>query len=116
MMDGCFGEFCCHYACGICVPLQPYYIYSDPTGDGKSFINFNLAISPLCGIPIARVLQGNLEGLEGRDELARLNPGSSSMRLWIRVSGHSPVSPSRELTCVQNGPATKILVPRLAQE
>ena len=108
--------FCCNGACGILVPLPVLGTYADPTGDGKSFINFNLATSPLCGIPIAKVLQGNLEGLEGRDELARLNPSASSMRLRIHVSSHSLVNPFRELTRVQSGPATTKFLPKLAQE
>jgi hypothetical protein len=97
---------CCKRACGVLVPLAANGAYGGPNCDGKTFITFNLFASPVCGIPIARVLRGDLEGLVGRDELAELNPSSGSMRLRIKVSNHSPAYPFRELTHAESGTAT----------
>jgi len=59
--------------------------------EGRSSVDFRVTGS-CCGIPIARVLRGQLEGLFERDDLAMLNPKSRSMRLEIQVSGLSFVS------------------------
>lgn len=98
---------CCESVCGILIPLGTNGTYGGPNGDGESLVTFNLVASPVCGIPIARVLRGDLEGLLRRDELARLNPSSGSMRLRIRVSNRFPVCTPRELTRTKSGPVTK---------
>jgi len=108
------GASCCESACGMLVPLGANGTYGSPNGDGESLVTFNLVSSPVCGIPIARVLRGDLEGLLRRDELAKLNPSSGSMRLRIKVSNCSPVCPSRELIRTESGPATKISLQRSA--
>ena len=108
------GIPCCASACGVLVPLSVNGIYQDPNGDGKSLVHFNLLDSPLCGIPVARVLRGDLEGLMGRDELAGLNPSAGSMRLRVEVSNPSPVSHSHKPTRFESGPATKGYRPRSA--
>ena len=72
--------------------------YSDPYGEGKTYIMFNKTASPWCGISVAGVLCGNLDGLEGRDDLAGLNPKSGSMRLRIEVSNPSLVMSCRTIT------------------
>lgn len=109
-------QLCCGGACGVLVPLLTNGIYADPTGDGKTLISFNLTTSPLCGIPIARVLLGNLEGLGRREELAELNPSVGSVRLLIKVGNHSLVSSSRKLTYVPSGPDIRKLRLMSAQE
>ena len=105
---------CCESVCGVLVPLAANGTYGYPNGGGKTLVTFNLIASPVCGIPMARVLRGDLDGLVGRDELAELNPGAGSMRLRIKVSSYSPVSPSRELTHVESGPVTKTSRPKSA--
>ncbi|KAF9650885.1 hypothetical protein BDM02DRAFT_3185040 [Thelephora ganbajun] len=79
---------CCQRSCGRLIPLVVNGTYNDPTGEGKTFITFNLATSQCCGIPVTRVLRGDLDGLIGRDNLARLNPSSGSMRLHIVWPGY----------------------------
>ena len=110
------GVLCCESVCGILVPLATNNTYGSPNGDGRSLVTFNLVASPVCGIPIARVLRGDLEGLVGRDDLAELNPSSGSMRLRIEVSNHYPACPSRELTHSKSCPAIEKSRPRSAQE
>jgi len=105
------GNACCGCGCGVLVPLEVGGIGG---GYGKSLVTFNLAASPVCGIPIARVLRGDIEGLIGRDELAGLNPSCGSIRLRIKVSNHSPVCSDHELTHPESGPATKNVLPRSA--
>lgn len=108
------GTPCCASACGALVPLSVNGIYYDPNGDGKSLVHFNLLDSPFCGIPVARVLRGDLEGLMERDELAGLNPSAGSMRLRVEVSNPSPISHSHKPTRFESGPATKESPPRSA--
>lgn len=105
---------CCERICGALVPLAASSTYDNPNGNGKTLVTFNLVDSTACGIPIARVLRGDLGGLVGCDELAELNPNCGSMRLRIEVSNHSPVYPSRELTHAESGLATKRSRPRSA--
>ena len=87
-------SLCCERICGVLVPLAASGTHDSPNGNGKTLVTFNLVGSTTCGIPIARVLRGDLVGLIGRDDLAELNPNWGSMRLRIEVSNHSPVSPS----------------------
>ena len=84
---------CCINSCGSLVPLVNNGNYDSAIDGGKAYVNFNLSGSSCCGIPVASVLRGDLDGLEGRDELARLNPRSDSIRLRIEVSSPSPVGP-----------------------
>lgn len=77
---------CCTNCCGNVVPFVANGNYNNPNDGGKTRIDFNLANSATCGIPFARVLRGDLEGLFHRDDLARLNPSADSMRLRIEVS------------------------------
>ena len=42
--------------------------------------------SPLYAIPVASPLRGNLDNLEGRDDLVESNPKSGFVRLRIEVS------------------------------
>ena len=84
---------CCEGYCGTLVPLVANGSYNAPGGDGKTHISFNLSASPVCGISVARVLRGDLNGLVGRDDLAMLNPRAGSMRLRIEVSNPSPLRP-----------------------
>lgn len=84
---------CCGNSCGMLFPLVSNGSYLDPRGEGKTFVAFKLAGSPLCGIPVAKVLRGDLEGLIERDELAKLNPNAGSIRLRIEVGSLSPVRP-----------------------
>ena len=102
---------CCINFCGILITSAIDGVYG-PIDNGKTFVTFNLVGSSMCGIPIARILQGDLEGLVGRDQLAKLNPSSGSMCLWIEVSYHSPICPFRELTRAESGLATKMYRPR----
>ena len=92
------GTLCpCGNACGVLVPLAVNGTYDDL--NGRSIVSFNLTNSPGgCGISIARVLGGNLMGLEGRDDFVELNPNSKSLRLRIDVSDRPPSSPLCELT------------------
>ena len=106
---------CCEYSCGRPVPLIVNGNYNDPIGDGKTHIAFNVTNSPWCGISVAKVLRGDLEGLMQRDELAILNPRSKSMRLKIDVSIPPSSGLSQRLICVKSGPATMSLRPRLAR-
>ena len=106
---------CCGKACGTYVPLVVNGIYHDPNG-GINHITFNLSTSPSCGIPVARVFGGNLEGLIGRDDIVVLNPKSNSIRLRIEVSHPSLVGPSHRLTCAKSCRATRCFSPRSAQK
>ena len=85
---------CCELACGTFVPLIANGNYNDPNG-GKTYIKFGMTASPWCGISVAGVLRGNLEGLEGRDDLAGLNPNSGSVRLRIEVNNPPSFGPSQ---------------------
>ena len=87
---------CCSNSCGRLVPLVTKGNYSGPTGDGKTHITFNLSGSAWCGISVARVLRGDVEGLAGRDDLAGLNRRSNSMRLRIEVSNPSAIGRSNQ--------------------
>lgn len=105
--------WCCEsYACGIFVPLVANGNYNGPNGEERTHIRFNITASPFCGIPVAKVLRGDLDGLEGRDDLAELNRNAGSMRLRIEVGNLSPVRSSHKLTCVKSGPVTKSITPR----
>jgi hypothetical protein len=104
---------CCENYCGTLVPFATKATYKDSHGHGKSYVSFNLAASPWCGIPVARVLTGDLVGLLDRDKLSELNPNSRSMRLRIEVGDPFPIRPSHELT-YDSGRATKNLNPRSA--
>lgn len=106
----------CPYSCGITVPLVVNGSYNDPNGDGINYVTFKLSSSPSCGIPVANVLRGDLEGLVRRDELIVLNPRASSMRLRIEVSNPSSFRPSHRLTYVKSGLATRSLHPRSEKE
>lgn len=107
VMAGTSDPPCCYNTCGPVVPLSTHGIYHDPNGNGKSLVFFNLIDSALCGIPVARVLRGDIEGLEGRNELVELDPSSGSIRLPIEVSHPFPASSSHKLTCIGSGPATE---------
>jgi len=85
---------CCKNSCGRSVPLIASGSYNDPLGDGKTLITFNLSGSPRCGISVARVLHGDLEGLGNRDDFVTLNRRSGSMRLRIEVGYPSPPDPT----------------------
>ena len=87
---------CCINSCGSLLPLVDRGYYNDPTGDGKTFVSFNLSGSPWCGISVASVLRGDVDNLEGRNDLVALNPTSSSMRLRIEVSNLFLVRPSNQ--------------------
>ena len=93
---------CCRNDCGVLVPFVANGTY---TGGGKKIIPFKLYGSTSCGIPIARVLQGNLEGLVERDDMAELNPPVNSIRLKIEVSRPPRHHPSH-LICVDSCLAT----------
>jgi len=80
------GSACCGCGCGVLVPLEVGGISGGLNYYGNAPVTFNLAASPVCGIPIARVLRGDIEGLIGRYELAGLNPDSGSIRLRIKVT------------------------------
>ena len=55
-----------------------------------TYVSFQLATSLRCGIRVSKVLDGNLEGLIGRDDRVVLNPGgANSMRLRIEVGDPS---------------------------
>jgi len=105
---------CCEYRCGRLVPLSPDESYNDPLGDGKNLVTFNVAISPWCGIPVARVLLGDLEGLVNCDDFVTLNPRSSSVRLRIKVRHPSTAWYYHELTLVESGQVTRSIWPRSA--
>lgn len=83
---------CCERACGAFIPLVVNGNYNDPNG-GRNYIGLALSASPECGIPVSRVLNGNLEGLIGRDDVVVLNPKSNSIRLRIEVSRPSLSGP-----------------------
>lgn len=87
-------SLCCNSYCGVLLPFVANGSYNNPRGGGKTLVTFRLAGFPTCGIPVARVLRGDLEGLNERDALAELNPNSGSMRLRIEVSNPSPVRSS----------------------
>lgn len=108
------APLCCKMCCGTFVPLAVNGNYSDPNGDGKSYVGFNRTTSPWCGIPVASVLSGDLTGLIDRDNLARLNPNSGSIRLRMEVGDPSPARASHKLTHVNSGRATKDLSLRSA--
>jgi len=84
---------CCGNNCGTLLPFIADGTYNNPNGGVKAFVTFRLAGSPLCGIPVVKVLRGDLEGLIGREELAVLNPRSHSICLRIAVSDPCPVRP-----------------------
>jgi len=99
---------CCGSFCGTLIPLVLNGSYNAPSGEGRSQVDFNVSGSPCCGISIARVLRGDLEGLVERDDLALLNPRSSSMRLEIQVGNPSPAR-SQKLTYIESGRVMKAL-------
>lgn len=80
--------YCCTRYCGLLVPVLVGGTYRN---GGKNVMQFNLATSQgeQCGIPVINVIQGNLEGLVGRDDLAELNLNADSIRLKIEVGSPS---------------------------
>ena len=84
---------CCENGCGRPIPLIVNGNYQDPNGEGRTYIRFNMSTTPGCGIPVARVLESNLDGLHERDDRVELNPNSGSMRLKIEVSDLPPSGP-----------------------
>lgn len=85
---------CCINQCGILLPLLVNGAYR---GDGRTIVEFNVATSLTCGIPVIDVLQGNLQGLMGRDDIIELNPNADSMRLKMEVSSPSTLWSSPRL-------------------
>ena len=85
------GVWCCTRYCGDLVPVPPSSNYR--SRDGRDIIPFNLVTGrdepAKCGIPVTNVIQGNLEGLVGRDDLAGLNPNADSIRFKIEVGNPS---------------------------
>lgn len=76
-------------------------------GGGMSLIEFNLDGSIGCGIRIVDVLNGNIEGLAGRDDIVVFNPDRGSIRLKIEVSSSSTLRSPHKLSCVESFLATK---------
>ena len=105
---------CCGKPCALIVPFVANGSYDDPNGDGRTQVRFGLSGSPFCGISVARVLRGDLDGLEDRDDLAVLNPRSGSMRLRIEVSNLSLVNTFQKLTYVNSWRVTNHLCARSA--
>ena len=102
-------QSCCPNCCGV---LIPFTANGTHTGDGKKIVKFNVTGSTTCGIPVSRVLRGDLEGLIERDEMAELNPPVNSVRLKIEVSSpsyHPSPPPPPPLTCVGSCLATSNL-------
>lgn len=85
---------CCGSYCGVLFPLNANGAYNNPRDGGKTLVTFRLTGSSTCGIPVAKVLRGDLEGLIERDALAELNPKANSIRLRIEVGSLSPARPS----------------------
>ena len=104
---------CCSNSCGRLVPLVTKGNYIDPTGDGKTHITFNLSGSVWCGISVARVLRGDVEGLAGRDDLAGLNRRSNSMRLRIEVSNPSAIGRSNQTNFDRQWPGYDVFTPKV---
>jgi hypothetical protein len=98
---------CCGQRCGILIPLAVNGAFGGP--EGMSNIPFNLENSTTCGIRVKDVLNGNLEGLSGRDDYVQLNPNAESIRLRIDVSNLPPSDPLTKLTRVGSCLATNPL-------
>ena len=78
---------CCGNRCG---PVLQFLTNGTYRGDGKVTVLFNRVGSKTCGIPVADVLRGTLEGLIGRDDVVELNANAESMRLKMEVSDLPP--------------------------